>query len=776
MIAEEEEQGTITLPEGSEEQLPEQVLHDLEITESPMVIDQEDQQIKSKHPPEEAFVGADNIIPQVPEGEEEIHGTIEHVTQEHIPSTEKPEEQPEDQTATLPTDENIVSETETEAAEKEFIPSHDHITETSSIEVTPEEEVITTKVPSEAETMKTEAPMDVQEIEGATEAAVELTSSTSQSLQPEEEAITVEHKAEEHTSTEESPIENEHTSVTEKELPTEPSISKETEEVVKIEPEETTSLEELPAQVPEEATEREKAAEEEQVGITEAPKRSEISTDIIEEATSPITKTEESSSIESVTTEQTKEGENEIQTSSDETHTMEIPSGLPEEQETVTTVHEVPNIEQAITEKGEVSHLTEIAVTEETQPTEISSHPEESSIQQEQKPVMSEREEEQQPEQAISEHTPIVEEEHVTSEEPIFTEKEYAEGQQEETSPEIPAQGPTGIPIPERSPEQKAEDENVYHVTEDYYGVKHPEISPDNLMTESPQEISETSETSSSQEEQATLIPSKEIAKPIPEETTEIILSSQTEGEPEIIQTSTSAEETKEEGTSAITEVQVSTESSTTTVAYREENVSEEKIHEEIEETSVPIEIETKAPQVGVQLTEKTPSNEELPTKGLGIEESGETSSEEISSEQIEKEMRPKKEQSSEKETQPSIVMQPEAVSEIPLSTVPAEYEQSMESMDISKEQTLHGEHITTVIPSLEQSTQIQGEEKETGTILEEEKPITSEKPIEKPISEQSTIIPEISGEEEKESYTENCRRTYREVYDTNAYHRGEQD
>jgi len=754
MIAEEDEQGTITLPEESEEQLPEQVSHDLEITESPMVIDQEDQQIKSEHPLEEAFPGADNIIPQVPEGEEEeVHGMIEHATQEHIPSTEKPEQQSEDQAnTTLPTDENIVPETKIEAAEKEFTPSHEHITEISPVEVTPEE-VITTKVPSEIEAMKTEVPTNVQEIKGATEAAVELTSSTSQTLQPEEEAITIEHKTEEHTSTEESSVEKEYTPVvTEKEQPTEPSVSEErttetqtTEEVIKIKSEEATSPhEELPAQIPEEMIE--KATEGGQVGITEAPERPEISTDIVEKATSPIMKAEEPSSIESVT-EQVKEDENEVQTTSGETHAMEIPSGLSEEQETVTTDNEISSIEQIITEKGEVSHLTETAVTEETQPTEINGRPEESSTQQEQKPVTSEDEKEQRPEQPISEHT-IVEEEHITSEEPIFM-----EGQQEETSSEIPAQGPTGIPIPERSPEQKAEDENIYHVTEDYHGVKHPEISPDNLMTESPQE---TSETSSSQEEEATLIPSKEVVKPSLEESTEITLSSQAEGKSEIIQTSTSAEETKEESTSVVTEIQGSTESSTTTITTYQEHVPEEKIHEETEETNVPIEIETKAPQMGIQLTEKVPGSEELPTKGLGVEESGEASSEEVSDEQIEKEVQPKIEQSSEKETQPSIAMQPEAVSEIPISTISVEHEQSTESIDIDKKQTLHGEHITTVIPIHDQSTRApQGEEKETGTTFVEEIPVTTEKSMEKPISEQSTIIPGISGEEEKGLDTE---------------------
>ncbi|RLU21639.1 hypothetical protein DMN91_006014 [Ooceraea biroi] len=709
---EEGEQGTITLPEEGEEQLPEQVAHDLEMTESPMVIDQEDQQVKGEHPQQEAFPGADNVIPQVPEEEEEgVHGTIEHVTQGHIPSTEKPEE-PKEQAATLPTEENVVPETET--TEKESIPSHEHVTETSPAEMA-SEEVITAKVPSETEVTKTEAPTTMQEIETATEApAVELPGATSQGPHPEEETVTTE--PEKHASTEKSEIE--------KEQSTEPSVSEEiqTEGVIKTEPEVPTSPHEgFSTQVPEEVTE--KATEEEQVSTTKAPEQPEISTEIIEKVTSPVAEIEEPSVsiVPEHVTEQEKEDESKVETTPGEIQAAEIPSELPVEQPTATMAHEIPSIEQAATEKGEVSHPTETAVIEEAQTTEVSGHPEEPSTQQEQKPVAGEGEEEQRPEQPTSEHAIIegdLTESPAMGEEPITTEKQHVE---KEITPEIPAQGPTGIPIPERSPEQKAEDENVYHVTEDYRDVTRPEISPDNLMTELPQK---TSEASPPQEQEATPTPSEETEKPILEEATEVTLSSQTESKPEIVETSTSTEKTKAESTSAVTEIQASTESSATTI---KEHVPEEKAPEE------------------------APSSEELPMKGLGVEES-----EEISGEQVEKEVHPKKELSSEEE--PSVATQPVPETS---SSIPAEHEQSTEP---GEEQTSEGEHVTTVIPSVEQSTHAkQDEEKETETVpIEEEKAVTSEKPIERVTGEsveksttQKPTIEESKTEQPKEYFTE---------------------
>lgn len=746
LIAEEDEQGTITQPEG-EEQLPEQIPHDLDMTESPIVIDQEDQQVKDEHPQEEAFPGADNVIPEVSEGEEGVHGTIEHITQGHIPSTEKPEEQPEEQAAT---EKNIISETETtETVEKEFTPSHEH--ETSPAEIP--EEAITSKVPAEAEATKTEVPTTVQEIEGATKApAVELSevSSITPALQPEEEAVTTERKPEEHTSTEESVIEKDHTPVIEKEQPTESSVSEETH-TEKLEPEETASPhEEFPAQIPEK-TETEKPTEEGQVSITEAPERPEISTGDIEKVTSPIAETVEPSvsTISESVTEQAKEGESKVEITPGETETAEIPSESPA---TMTIAHEISSTEQVATE---ISHPMETTVTQEAQPTEVSAHPEEPSIQHEQKPV-TEEEEIQQPEQATSEHA-VIEEEHVTvgakkesdltespamGEESITTEKQYVD---EETTAKIPAQGPTGI-TPERIPEQKAEDKNVYHVTEDYHDVQHPEISPDNLKTESPQP---TSETSPVQKQEDTLATSEETEKPILEQVTEVTVPKQTEGRPEIIETSTSAEETKAESTSAVTEIQASTDSSATTIAH-EEHVPEEQPPEKTERPSVPIEIKTEAPSTEDQSTEKASSSEELPTKGLGVEESGEISSE-VSGEKVDKEVQPKKEQSSEEETQlPVATQSAEAIPETS-SSIPIEHEESTEPLSTEKEHTPKDEHITTAIPSVEQSTYAK-DETEIASV-EEEKTVTSEKPIEEHVSEQSTVIPGISDEGEKELY-----------------------
>ncbi|XP_070165409.1 titin homolog isoform X2 [Polyergus mexicanus] len=712
----EDEQG-ITLPAETEEQFPGQVPHDLLTTESPMLIDQEDQQVE-KHLQEETFPGADNAIPHEGEEEEDIRRTIEHITQEHIPSTEKSEEQP----VTPPAEENAIPETEIIAIEKEFSPSSTELTS---------EEAITTKVPSDAEATKTEAPMTVQKTEEnlATEApAVELpeVSSISEGLRPEEETVTTEHVPEEHISTEES--------VVEKEQSIEPAVSEETQ-TESVRPVEITSPhEELSVEV----TEAEKTTEEGQVSVTKAPERPEISTEIVEEATLPVVEAEQPdiSTVPESITEKTKESEDKVETSSE---ILATETEISIKEVTTTVRHEASSTEKITTEK-EISHLTEIAVTEEVPLTEMSSLPTKQSAEKEQKPLVNEGEEEQRPEEPISEHA-VIEKEQATvgvkmedvglTESPAMGE-EYitTEGQRaEESTPEIPAQGLTGIPIPERSPEQKAEDENVYHVTEDYHDI-HPEISPDNLITEHPQEVPTTyipqeqetilasSEETLKPSAEETEVPEEESAKPYPEEVTEINLPSQRK--PEI---TIGPEETKTESTPAVTEVHASTEPSATI-----SHIPGEKASEETEKPSVPKEIETE-----IQSTEET-LKEELPTKELGIEESG--SFKQISSE---KEVQPKKEQSNEEEieTQPSIITEPE------ISTfIPAEHEHSTMPPSLEEEQTTKSEHIS-VIP--EQSTMLQ-----IGEIVTEITPAEEKKPVEEHVTKQPAISPDITEKENK--------------------------
>ncbi|KYM99479.1 hypothetical protein ALC62_09826, partial [Cyphomyrmex costatus] len=721
------EEGITTVrDEGQEEQFSEQVPQ--QMTESSTLIDQEDQQMKGE-PQEEIFPGIDNTISYAQEEEDKtVEGTIEHITQGHIPSTEKPEEE----TATLPTE-----KIETTTAEKEITLSHEHVTETS-LDITSKK---VEEVPSEIEATKPGAPTTVQGTEEGlvTETpATELpeVSSIAEGLQPEEELLTTEPK--EHVSTEENIIEEEHSTpaVAEKGQSVEPTISETTE--VPIKEEQTTSPhEELSTQqIQEEIT------QEGQIG-SEKP---ESSTEIIEKTTLPIEEPGTSTVSESVS-EQPKTSEGKLETMPGVLLATETES--PKEEETVTFAHEVSSTEQITTER-EVSHPTETAVTE--QSSEVSG-PSKEQPAEEQKPVISEGEKEERPKETTSEH-PIIEEQatlgakkedagltesSMISEEPFITKVPHAE---EESTPEIPAQGPTGIPIPERSPEQKAEDESVYHVTEDYHGVTHPKISPDNLMTEIPQKIPITD---LPREQETTRAPAEETAKPIAtegievsvegttkpiEEATEINLP--TESKPEI---TTVSEETQ--STPALTEVQISTESSTATIAPR---IPEE----EAPEKSIVLEEVSKVPQIEIQLTEKSPSSEEIPTKGL--EESGESISEEISGE---KEVQPKKEEEIEKQHPIITEIAPEIS-----TTVPPEH--STVSSDLEKEHATESEYATTVISSTEQSTHVsQVEEKETEIVpIEKEESIT-EKPIEEPVTEHPITTPGIISEKEKELQTE---------------------
>ncbi|XP_018365296.1 PREDICTED: titin isoform X2 [Trachymyrmex cornetzi] len=728
-------EGITTVRDEGEEQFSEQVPHG-QVTESPILIDQEDQQTKGEQPQEEVFPGIDNNIPYAQEEEEDktVQGTIEHITQGHIPSTEKPEEE----TATLPTE-----KIETTTAEKEVTPSHEHVTETSP-EITSEKIEIISEVPSETEATKLGAPTTVQGTEESlvTEGpATELpeVSSIAEGLQPEEKLLTTEHVPTERVSTEENIIEEEHSTpaVTERGQSIEPSISETTQTEGPIKEEETTSPhEELSTQTQEEIT------QEGQIG-SEKP---ESSTEAIEKTTSPIEELGISTVSESIS-EQPKADEGKPETMPGVLLATETES--PKEEETVTPAHEVSSTEQITTEREEVSHPTETAITE--QSTEISGPSKEQPVE-EQKSVISEGEKKQRPEETTSEHAIIEEqatvgakkedagltESSVISEEPLVTEVSHAE---EESTPEIPAQGPTGIPIPERSPEQKAEDESVYHVTEDYHGVTHPEISPDNLITEVPQKIPVTH---LPQEQETTLAPSEETAKPIATEGIEVSMEGTTkpikeateinlptERKPEI---TTVSEETQ--STPAVTEVQISTESSTAIIAQR---IPEEEIPEK---STVPEETVSEIPQTEIQLTEKSPSTEEMPTKEF--EESSESSGE-VS----EKEAQPKKEE----ETQPPIITEPEIAPEIS-TTIPAEH--STVPSDLEKEHTTAGEYVTTVISSTEQSTHVpQVEEKETEIVpIEKEEPIT-EKPVEEHVTEHLITTPGIIGEKEKELQTE---------------------
>jgi len=741
----------ITTTVQDEEQFSEQVPYD-QMTESPMLIDQEDQQVKGEHPQKEIFPSIDILRAQEEEEEKNLQGTIEHITQAHIPSTEKPEkqleEQPEEQTA-------LTEEIGTTTVEEEFTPSHEHVTETSP-EITSEE--AETKVPFK--TTKPEAPTTIQEAEESlvTEVpATELleTSSVTESL-PEEEMLTTEHAAKEHVSTEENIIEKEQSTpaIAEKGQSIEPSVSETTQTESSIKEEEATSPhEELSTQIQEETTKVEKITEEEeQASVTKASERPEISTEIIEKTTLPIEKPATSTVSESVS-EQPKAGEGKPEIIPGEPLATETESS--KEEETVTVVHEISSTEQIVTEKENISYSPETVVTEEVELTEASGPSKEQTVE-EQKPIASEDEKEQQPEETTSEHAILEEqatvgakkedagltESSVMSEEPVITEEPHAE---EESTPEIPAKGPTGIPIPERSPGQKAEDENVYHVTEDYHGVTYPEISPDNLITESPQKIPTTH---LPQEQEITLTPSEETTKPIATEGIEILMEETTkptleettinlsaQHKPEI---TTISEETKTQSTPPVTEVQTSTEFSTTTITQK---VPEE---EAPEKSIVPEETTTKVSQIEIQLTEKTSSGEEMPTKELNVEKSDESSSGEVSGKKDEKEVQPKKEE----ETQPSIITKaeiaPETSTFIPVehSTVPS---------DLAEEHTTEGEYISTVIPSVEQeSTHVPLiEKKET-----EKVPIEKEEPTEKP-EERITEHPNITTGKEKELQTE---------------------
>ncbi|XP_072752248.1 uncharacterized protein [Anoplolepis gracilipes] len=715
-------------PEEAKEQLPEQVPHDLLTTESPMPIDQENQQAQDEYPQKEIFPGADNAIPHEGEEEATIKETIEHVTQEHIPLTEKP--------ATPPAEEN--PETETIAIEKESSPP---------TEVTPEE-AVTTKVSSETEATKTEAPTTVQKTEEslATEApAVELpeASSISEGLQPEEEAATTEHVPEEHISTEES--------IVEKEQPTEPAVSEETQTESVGSEEITSPHEELST----EGTKTEKTTEEGQLGVTETPERPEISTEILEKATLPALEAEQpgiSIVPESVTE---KESEDKLETTSE---ILATETEAPIKETTATVAHEAFSTEKMITEE-EISHSTETTVTEEIQSTEVSSSSTIQTVEKEQKPEINEGKEEQPPQESTSEHA-VIEKEQATlgpkkedaglTDSPVIGEEHITtEGQRvEESTSEIPAQSSTSIPIPERSPEQKAEDENVYHVTEDYHDITRPEISPDNLITEYPQKIPTTY---SPQEQETTLASSEETSKPIaketeipeegsakPEEATEMNL-------PEISQPeiTTSSEETKMESTPAVIEAQTSTEPSITTVSH----IPEEKVFEKTEKPGVPKEIEIEVSQTEIESTEET-VKEELSTTEFGIEE---PSSPEVS----EKEIQPKKEQPSEEgiETQsPTEVTKPEIS-----TSISTEYEYSTVSPSLKEEQTTKGEHIT-IIP--EQSTEPQISEIET-----EITPVEKEKPVEEHITEQPIITSGITEEPiSKETETTVAIKTTEEV------------
>ncbi|XP_011058678.1 PREDICTED: titin [Acromyrmex echinatior] len=723
------EEGITTVRDEGEEQFPEQVPHG-QMTESPILIDQEDQQTKGEHPQEEAFPGIDNNIPYAQEEEDKtVQGTIEHITQGHIPSTEKPEEE----TATL------IENIEITTAEKEVIPSHEHITETSP-EITSEK---AEELPSETEATKLGAPTTVQGTEESlvTEApATELpeVSSIAEGLQPEEE-LTTEHVPKEHVSTEENIIEEEHSTpaATERGQSIEPSISETTQTEGPIKEEETTSPhEELSTQTQEEITQEGQISSE----------KPESSTKAIEKTTSPIEELGISTVSESVS-EQPKAGEGKPETMPGVLLATETES--PKEEETVTSAHEV-STEQITTEREEVSHPTETAVTE--QSTEISGPSKEQPVE-EQKSVISEGEKEQRPEETTSEHAIIEEqatvgakkedagltESSVTSEESLVTEVSHTE---EKSTPEIPAQGPTSIPIPERSPEQKAEDGSVYHVTEDYHGVTHPEISPDNLITEVPQKIPVTH---LPQEQETTLAPSEETAKSIATEDIEVSTEGTTKSIEEVTEINLSTESKSEittvseetQSTPAVIEVQISTESSTDIIAQR---IPEE---EAPEKSTVPEETVSEVPQTEIQLTEKSPNTEEMPTKEL--EESSESSGK-VSSE---KEMQPKKEE----ETQPPIVTEPETASEIS-TTIPAEH--LTVPSDLEKEHTTEDEYVTTIISSTEQSTHApQVEEKETEIIPIEKEETITEKPVEEHVTEHPITTPDIIGEKEKELQTE---------------------
>ncbi|KAL0115496.1 hypothetical protein PUN28_010784 [Cardiocondyla obscurior] len=698
-----EETTTIQAEEQFSEQVPQG-----QITEFPLLIDQEDQQEKGEHPQEEIFPGIDNNIPQAAE-DENVQGTIEHITQGHIPFTGEPEEQP----ATPPTE-----EIETTTIEKQSTSSQEHVTEISP-EISSEEAEVT-KESSEIETVPTT-------VQGAEEnlvtevPAAELPeiSSITEGLKPEEEISTTKYVPEEHVSTEEDIIEKEQSTSTtaEKEQPIEPSISEtgQTEGSIKEEEEATSPYEELSTQKQEEITKVEKTTEEE-ISVTKLP------------ATLATEEPSISTVSESIS-EQPKEDENKSETIPGEF--LATQTELPKD-ETVTTAHETSSTEQ-ITEK-EISHSTETAVTEGIQSPETSGPSKEQPIE-EQKPVLSQEEEKQRPEEASEEHATVgakKEDAGLTErigEESITTEKSSAE---EESTPELPIRGPTGIPIPERSPEQKAEDENVYHVTEDYSDITHSIISPHNLITESPQK---TPTTYVPQEQETTLASSEETAKPIStegnevstegttptfEQATEIILPTQRKPE-----STTVIEEIKTESTPAVTEV--STKSSPTTIAQE-----------------VPEEISTKVPQ-----TEKIPSGEEITTKVFNIEESSESPSEKVSGEKEEKEIQPKKEE--EIETQ-----SPFATKSTPETSTFISAEHSTIPLDLEKEHATEDEHITTVIPS-EQSTHVptQVEEKETEIVpVEKEAPIT-EKPVEERVTEHPIATPSIIGEKEKELQTE---------------------
>lgn len=648
----------ITTEREGEEQTSEVLLG--QTTEFPMLI--EDQQQKDEHPQEAISPGIDSITPRV-QDEKDVEGAMEHITQQYVPSTEKSEEH----LATLP------EEIETTTFEKEST-AHEHITETSPPEIT-SEEAKEAEVPSEAGI--SEIPTTVGESLVTKTPVAELpeVSSIAPGLQPEEMLPT------EHVSTEKDIIEEEHTlATTEKGQSIEPAISEATQTEGPIKEEETTSPhEELSTQTQEEVTEIEKTTEEAHISVTKEEERP----------------TEEEPGISTVSesvSEPSKIDEGNLETIPGEPLATETES--PKEEETVTIAHNISSTEQIATEK-EMLYPMVTAVTEEAQPTEVSA-PSEKPVE-EQKPVASE--------ETTSEHAIIEEQATVgakkedaglteMSEEPVITTELHAE---EVSTPEIPPLGPTGIPIPERSPEQKAEDSGMYHLTEDYPGVTRPEIGSDNLVTEPPQKIPTTY---FPQEQETTLIP-KETVKPIategaeesvegttksmPEEITEINLP--TQHKPEI---TTISEEMKTESTPTITEVQLSTESSVTA-----QEVSEK--------------------------------------------ETLEISTEKGSVEKGEKEVQPKKEE--EIEAQPPIAMKPETIFET--------------STPIPAEHTTEGEHITTIISSVEQSTHVpQVKEKETEIVpSEKEEPIT-EKPVEEHITAYPITIPSITGEEEKELQT----------------------
>ncbi|XP_014604103.1 PREDICTED: titin [Polistes canadensis] len=173
--------------------------------------------------------------------------------------------------------------------------------------------------------------------------------------------------------------------------------------------------------------------------------------------------------------------------------------------------------------------------------------------------------------------------------------------------------------ISESTPGYKAEDkESIPEIySESNIDTKKPEIHiPENLVTEIPEKVFKSETDSIPQSETSTEHEENKVTTEI--KTEEPILHEVTPGQEEI-------------STSEITPIALDTKTSEPQIPTEAQTIQEELQH--TEKSIVPEDYSTSTVGPEVSSTEKITTVEELPTKGLALEESEETSSEEVTSE-----------------------------------------------------------------------------------------------------------------------------------------------